>query len=1056
MEEQVARSLLSAIDQPLVLIDKQQRIIFANSNLRRLLQLEKEEELPDFLGQLLACVEAPEAGTCGQSARCAKCKMWQITQKAFDDDAPGEEQDGLFLLRKGRQPGPWRLRFSVHPIALEKPALLLTFHSLSPAASQEAVNENTGETRTYFAEAHPQLPDTQASLHAYFRHNKDGIMVLNALGELVVWNNQLVQLMECTPEEARAQFLNKLLTLRNPEKDGLLLDWPMIKQMRHEYHQLEGLLTTCKQRDLMVQLTITPIYTEQGALEGSILIIEDLSREKSYKEQMELHRFSLEFSPSEFYYLNKQGKILYANRQARENFDDKPEGKNIAEINQAIDLSWWKQIMRALQEEDYLEFEAFHHKGDGSLHPVRVHVFMPDRSNSGLYCYYCNDISGQKQVEANLLKESRYNQSLAEISKELTVHNQLTSVKLLVRQYALEITESDFAFLAYRNPLTQELRSTVYSDPPADYNNAIMLLESYFCFHAPDKKKDTEGLRSFSDRIINKEDDLLINEQSIRKLLPFERFCITGIYFNQQFKGIIVVAGKGSDYEEDDLEHLQNLSNMFALAINRIQEEDRLLETIDQLELAMQVANIFTFDARPLLNEFTTTSQYTEGESGKTARNRHLLNNIIDKVHPEDLPAAMAAVEEHRNSNSPSFKVVTRMRMKGKQYRWYESSGRIMRLTDSGEIERVVGLSIDITEEKELNQQLIASREEAIAANKAKSAFLARISHEFRTPLNAIIGFTDVLNNTVSDPVQKEYLLSIKKSGQNLLRLITDILDYSKIEAGKIELQLRPVNLVHLICETETMFIPNVKEKGLVFNVVVDEPMPRLLLLDDLQVRQILINLLGNAIKFTERGSVDLYVRAEEGVNNMVDLTFRITDTGIGIKAESLKKIFEDFTQQDDQDNRRFGGTGLGLGIVRSIVQLMGGSIDVESSPGAGSAFTVTLKNCKIVAGAEGQQADQLPKVLEQKGGDLVEIAEACREAVHEALKNVWPAFRQRMSFKQIPDLAGILREAGKTHDDRLLQAFAERLQKSADTFDVEALNRAVVELEEYAKLKDL
>lgn len=186
MEEQVARSLLSAIDQPLVLIDKQQRIIFANSNLRRLLQLEEEEKLPDFLGQLLACVEAPEAGTCGQGARCAKCKMWQITQKAFDDDAPGEEQDGLFLLRKGRQPGPWRLRFSVHPIGLEKPAILLTFHSLSPAASQEAVNENTGETTTYFAEAHPQLPDTQASLHAYFRHNKDGIMVLNALGELVV------------------------------------------------------------------------------------------------------------------------------------------------------------------------------------------------------------------------------------------------------------------------------------------------------------------------------------------------------------------------------------------------------------------------------------------------------------------------------------------------------------------------------------------------------------------------------------------------------------------------------------------------------------------------------------------------------------------------------------------------------------------------------------------------------------------------------------------------------------------------------------------------------
>ncbi len=269
---------------------------------------------------------------------------------------------------------------------------------------------------------------------------------------------------------------------------------------------------------------------------------------------------------------------------------------------------------------------------------------------------------------------------------------------------------------------------------------------------------------------------------------------------------------------------------------------------------------------------------------------------------------------------------------------------------DAGGPAEMQSVGRDVTDRTESERALTEARDQADAASRAKSRFLAMASHEIRTPLNGIIGMSGLLMDTPLTPEQTTYVKAVKTSGDALLSLIEELLDYSKIEAGKIDLEHRPFALSGMIEDITELLAPRAEAKKIEIAAYVDERLPMHVIGDAARLRQVLLNLAGNAIKFTSTGGVALIVEPGIWPN---EISFLVRDTGIGIAPEARERIFREFEQADDKIARSYGGTGLGLSISDRIVKRMGGRITLESQPGAGSTFEVSIP----LAAADGEQS---------------------------------------------------------------------------------------------------
>jgi signal transduction histidine kinase/CheY-like chemotaxis protein len=253
-----------------------------------------------------------------------------------------------------------------------------------------------------------------------------------------------------------------------------------------------------------------------------------------------------------------------------------------------------------------------------------------------------------------------------------------------------------------------------------------------------------------------------------------------------------------------------------------------------------------------------------------------------------------------------------------------------------------VGLRTDISHLKAIESDLRVAKDQAEAANQSKTGFLANMSHEIRTPMTAILGFTDVLLESACSSEQASMLNTIKRNGEHLLSLINDILDLSKIEAGKVEISRERVDVVAICHDVVQSLMWKAREKEITFELDIHDRIPHIIWADPLRIRQIILNLCGNAIKFTDKGVVSLSVQVRTtGPEHQLQIDVR--DTGIGMSPEECKRVFQPFEQADDSTTRRFGGTGLGLTISRRLAELLGGTLQVTSNRGEGSLFTFCL-----------------------------------------------------------------------------------------------------------------
>ncbi|UFH48150.1 CHASE domain-containing hybrid sensor histidine kinase/response regulator [Pseudomonas sp. KNUC1026] len=448
---------------------------------------------------------------------------------------------------------------------------------------------------------------------------------------------------------------------------------------------------------------------------------------------------------------------------------------------------------------------------------------------------------------------------------------------------------------------------------------------------------------------------------------------------------------------------------VFVCVVSDITQQRRqrseLMAARDQLLLAAEAAQLGIWAWDVISGDIQWNPRMYEiyGLPNNLESGEKIFQQWLWRLHPADRPGTEAALQALVEHDTP-FELVFRVMLPDGQLRYVQSGGRVER-APNGKALRVTGINLDVTASRELETRLRQAKAQADEGSAAKSAFLANMSHEIRTPMNAVLGMLQLVQRTSLDSQQMDYLSKARQAATSLLDLLNDVLDYSKIEAGKLVLDPHPFELETLLQELAVIMAGNQgnKEVEAVFDI--DPRLPSWLVGDALRLKQILVNLAGNALKFTAEGEVVVRLSMLHRLGRGVGVRVAVQDTGIGITPEQRERIFQGFSQAEASTTRRFGGTGLGLVISNRLVELMGGTLCLESEPGKGSRFwfdvvleadraTVAAQAPEmarpglrlLVADDNGTSADVLVRMVRSQGwyaesvtGGQAAVARACQ-----------------------------------------------------------------------------
>jgi PAS domain S-box-containing protein len=568
-----------------------------------------------------------------------------------------------------------------------------------------------------------------------------------------------------------------------------------------------------------------------------------------------------------------------------------------------------------------------------------IHLLTNDLKNLGRNFYADGNIDAR-------LNAARYNGAYREVVESI---NSFVDDALSSKESALLTVSAMFESNPHMNLLFDDAFNIIDCNPEA---------VAFLRFHTKQ-----ELLEGFFDRVVKIVPEILSNGQRSQTLakrlttaanegmVEFETelhfddvICRLNVVFRKiPYKGSFAVVGYLFDMTEIFQREMQ---------LARAKELNELQLT--KLNLIIHASKIGLWDMEVVQNDPVNPSNVFMWSDefrrmlGYTDKNDfpNLLSSWSNLLHPEDREATLQAFARHilDTTGKTPYDVEYRLLRKTGGFAYYRASGAIIR-DKNGNAIRAVGALMDITDTKNMLMDKERQKEAAEAASRAKSAFLANMSHEIRTPMNAIIGMVTI-GKTASSIERKNYCLTkIEDASNHLLGVINDILDMSKIEANKFELAPVEFDLEKMLQGVVNVINFRVDEKKQKLSVYIDRSIPRTLTGDDQRIAQVITNLLSNAVKFTpEQGAITLSVRLVQTEKNLCTLQVSVSDTGIGITPEQQKKVFQSFEQAESDTTRKYGGTGLGLAISKSIVEMMGGTIWVESEPGKGAVFSFTIQ----------------------------------------------------------------------------------------------------------------
>jgi PAS domain S-box-containing protein len=826
------------------------------------------------------------------------------------------------------------------------------------------------------APSKPKSPDLKqptlekAYFEKLFEGAQEGIIIADKEGRILRVNSEFKRIFGFVDEEIVGQTIDQLIVPPDDLRTAVSLTQ---RVARGEKVSFETVRCRKDGKSVEVNVIASPIV-ENGRLRAIFGIYRDISEQKKIMQELKtsetrFHDIALS-SADWIWEVDGSGRYIFASGKVKQilGFDQRDIlGKTPFDLMPPAEASRLRPVFQKIfaEKRPIVDLENWHLTRNGGL-VCLLKNGLPILDGNGVLLGYRGmdkDVTERKHAETQILKQNALFEGINKLLQEVFTDDLNADLASLCLQVAQEITGSAVGLIGEFNSQNRldiialsESGRAGCAIPDADTRLRDMQVQGLW----------SRALKSGQPQIINSTGSHPERVGYPEGHPPLQNLLCVPLQNADRTVGILALGNKDIGYDGDDQKAVTALATAFVGALNRKKTEDAIKKERDKLTAVISgiEEGVVYADREDRIIEINDYLLKFLGQKKPEVLGKSLweipivesLEDLRDQVLSLRAGGRPDPIEVHRTMADREIFFRIKPLHSGGQY-----EGLILNLVDVSELDR--------------------ARKEAQAASKAKSDFLANISHEIRTPMNGILGMTELALDTQLSPEQKEYLRGIKSSAESLMTLINDLLDFSKIEARKIELESTVFNLEDLLFEVLAPLAIQAHRNRLDLACEIAPPLDTNLVGDPGRLRQILINLVGNAIKFTEKGAVVVSVEESSRSAQDIVLHFTVADTGIGIPEEKQRIIFDVFAQADSSTTRKYGGTGLGLAISSQLVDLLGGKIWVESALGKGSRFHFTAR-FELLAESDQRRVSLSPPDFKDHPLLVVEDNATCRRVL--------------------------------------------------------------------------